>query len=266
MALDTPPRIPFPEHIGRRFYSYEHFTGAQINIIIGDVTVDEIFALEYSVQQNKVPIYGYANQYFNVVAPGTVLVTGRFMMNYTNVMYLPGILMRFMDSRATESTEQVEEAAVESRRPTGPIGSADPSTGVITGSTASTGSFSGETSSEDELETARRVSSMSDAEVERARRAAITRFASEAPNDEGLYSSNLVHGTRIDQVTFRNHRRADQYPGFDIQVHAGSRQNRRSNFTARTILDAHIIGDGQQMMLDGQPIAVEYNFIARSVR
>lgn len=264
MAIDTPNNISFPQGIGRRFYSYEHFTGAQINVVIGDTTVDEIFALEFSVQQNKVPIYGYANQYFNVVASGTVLVTGRFMVNYTNVMYLPGVLMRFMDGRAVESTQQLEEASQETTRPdVSTRGSIDPATGRVVGSSATTGSFA---NSESEIQTARQISSLSDSEHERARRAALSRFASEAPSDEGLYSSNLLHGVRMDQESFRNHRRADQYPGFDIQVQAGSRQNRRSNFTVRTILDAHIIGDGQQMMLDGQPIAVEYNFIARSVR
>lgn len=242
MTLSTPPRTPFPDILGNRVYSFDYFSGSQIKLVVGEVTLDEVFALEYSLQQNKVPVYGYASQYFNAVASGTVLVTGRMMMNYTDVFALPSVLKRFISSNASQTAGAEEEAADDILRETAQAGS------------------------QSEAEIARRISSLTDDELDLVRRRVIQRSALEATAEEGPFSRNIPHGTTLSASEFLNHRRGDQYPGFDIVIHAGDRSSERSNYTVRTIINAHIIGDGQQIMLDGQPVAVEYNFIAKTVR
>ena len=80
--------------IETRVYDQEYYSGAQVNVYISDVLIDEITGLEVSVQQRKQPIYGYADQLFSKVARGTVMVEGSFSINFKEAGYLYAVLER----------------------------------------------------------------------------------------------------------------------------------------------------------------------------
>ena len=77
-----------------RVYDLDYFTGSQCAVYIGDVFVDEVTNIAFKVNQSKQPIYGYASQLFNAVAPGRVLVQGQFTVNFKESGYLFIILAR----------------------------------------------------------------------------------------------------------------------------------------------------------------------------
>jgi hypothetical protein len=81
--------------VGNRVYDNEYFSGTQAGLYIGDVFVDEVIAYSYMTQQTKTPIYGYASQLFDAVAPGPVIVSGSFTINFKEANYLYIVLMRY---------------------------------------------------------------------------------------------------------------------------------------------------------------------------
>ncbi len=76
-------------------YNLQYYTGSQASLYIGDVLVDEVINFQYSVHQTKAPIYGYASQLFDAVAPGQVLVQGSFSVNFIEAGYLWLVLNRY---------------------------------------------------------------------------------------------------------------------------------------------------------------------------
>lgn len=71
-----------------RTYKSDYFCGTQAKIYFGDIWVDDIITIQYSTNQNKTPIYGYASEHYDAVAPGTVLVEGQMTIAFKEVGYL----------------------------------------------------------------------------------------------------------------------------------------------------------------------------------
>lgn len=72
-----------------------YFSGSQASVFIGDIWVDEISDLQYSVAANATPIYGYGDTFFSHVAQGRVLVQGNFTINFREPNYLFMVLERY---------------------------------------------------------------------------------------------------------------------------------------------------------------------------
>ena len=83
-------------------YDLDYYTGSQMFLYIGDVWVDEITSLQYTRQQQKTPIYGYASQMFDDMAAGQVIVQGSFTINYKEQGYLWAILRRWKNISLAE--------------------------------------------------------------------------------------------------------------------------------------------------------------------
>ena len=85
-------------------FSQEYFSGSQVNIYFGDIWVDEITAMELSIQENVQPIYGYASYTADAWARGTRLITGTFRINFKESYYLHAILNE-LQYKAQENQE-----------------------------------------------------------------------------------------------------------------------------------------------------------------
>jgi hypothetical protein len=75
-----------------QLFSEDYFSGADVNIFFGDIWVDEAVSLGFSMQEEVLPIYGYASYTFDTVARGRRIVQGSFGINFKNVGYLQQIL------------------------------------------------------------------------------------------------------------------------------------------------------------------------------
>lgn len=70
------------------YFDYEYFCGANILVQLGDMVVTEAVAISYSIEENKLPIFGYASRHFDAVASGNVLVRGTLLINFVDQNYL----------------------------------------------------------------------------------------------------------------------------------------------------------------------------------
>jgi hypothetical protein len=71
-----------------RRFSSEYFSGADIRIYFGDIWVDEITSLQFTLQEQVAPIFGYASYTWDKVARGNRYIQGSFSINFKESYYL----------------------------------------------------------------------------------------------------------------------------------------------------------------------------------
>jgi hypothetical protein len=69
-------------------FNQEYFSGQDARIYFGNTWVDEIVAIQFSLQQNTAPIFGYASYTYDRMAVGSRQVTGTFRINFKESYYL----------------------------------------------------------------------------------------------------------------------------------------------------------------------------------
>lgn len=101
---------PTPEPDSRknyRTYPYDYFSGTDAKVFFGDVWVDDIVTIQYSVNQNKIPIYGYASQLYDAIARGTVIVQGSLTIAFKEMGYL-NMVQRIMETQREGARKAIE--------------------------------------------------------------------------------------------------------------------------------------------------------------
>lgn len=89
--------------VGKRFYA-NYFSGTDIRIYFGDLWIDEIVEINYTLQEQVAPIYGYASYTWDKVARGNRLVQGTFVINFKEAGYLQTVL----NSLSSEMSQEKE--------------------------------------------------------------------------------------------------------------------------------------------------------------
>lgn len=74
-----------------------YFTMTQARVYIGDIFIDELNYCQFILQNNKIPIYGYASRDFDNIAQGKSLVQGQFGINFISEGYLFTALKEYND-------------------------------------------------------------------------------------------------------------------------------------------------------------------------
>jgi hypothetical protein len=72
-------------------FSTEYFSGCDVAIYFGDVWVDDIVSIDFTLAENVAPLYGYASYTYDAVARGTRLINGRFVIAFKESYYIPAI-------------------------------------------------------------------------------------------------------------------------------------------------------------------------------
>lgn len=88
----------------RRFNS-EYYSGSDVRIYFGDIWVDEINNLQYTLQENVAPIYGYCSTTWDKVARGTRMIQGSFTINYKESYYLHSVMDRLESNMKDEDED-----------------------------------------------------------------------------------------------------------------------------------------------------------------
>lgn len=73
-------------------FSSEYYSGTDIRIYFGDIWIDEITSLQWTLQENVANIYGYASYTWDRIARGTRFVQGSFSINFKESGYLNTVL------------------------------------------------------------------------------------------------------------------------------------------------------------------------------
>lgn len=72
----------------------EYFSGANVHVYFGSVWVDQIASIEFQLQEQVAPIYGFHSYTFDKISRGNRIVQGSFTLSFTENGYLQTILDR----------------------------------------------------------------------------------------------------------------------------------------------------------------------------
>lgn len=292
--------------LGANTYEFDFFNGAQISVYVGDILIDDIYTIEYQVEQSKRPVYGYASQYYHKAAPGQIMVRGSFAISFKEANYLIATLSRFAEDKAPidaaahkainkgtknvassvaqsmgmvggdlmaeeidkvyhvkrESIERFLEREKNVREGLGAAGmvGAAGMAGVVPSDLSDVAKNNPVPAAAERYKFYRELAALPDQAFEDAAEVFEDMLWQEPT--ENFQSSNA--STHQDGMT-NNYRRADQYPPIDIYIVYGDLSNAAANHTMKKIIDVDIVGEGQQISVDGQVIMEGYSFIAKNV-
>jgi hypothetical protein len=231
-------------------YSLDYYSGAQSAVFFEDVLIDEVTSLQWTVQQSKIPIYGYASQTFDEMAKGTIIVQGSFSINFVEAGYLWSTLDRLSKRSAkTDLTRSSIENWAKGRESVGLIKDKN---WVL-------------------KETAEAYNTWSDTLYERDQsQHDMKKWGLTSSTAITEHVNDLVWGpdstTKAQSEDYTNNgRRIDkkELNGFDIYLkfrHTGS-----TSFTVHKIQDVHLLGKAQTVVIDENPVQEVYSFYAKNV-
>lgn len=101
-------------------FSEEYFSGADVRIYFGSTWVDEVVGLQFSMQENAAPIFGYASYTYDRMAVGSRQIQGTFRINFKESYYLHFITNR-LDSEIEEATDSFPSNTNQQPQATGSI-------------------------------------------------------------------------------------------------------------------------------------------------
>jgi len=221
---------------GKQIYDYDHYSGANVSLYIGDIWIDEITSIKYQIEQQKRPVFGYASYHWDFVAKGTSMVTGMFTINFKESSYLFYVLDRIRKAGTNAHLTPTELINGQTR----PI---DRNT----------------------------IERFLEKPMDRLKYKDIADIAS-LPDDK---FENLAEqfedtvwgktGETLDSVAYADHRRVDHMDSFDIFLAYGNMDDHTSNHTVKRIQRVELIGQSQLIEVSGEPIQEAYTFIARDV-
>lgn len=81
-----------------------YFTITGARIYIGNLFIDECNSIQYALQDNAIPIYGYASRYVDAYGQGRSLVQGQLTLNFVTEGYLYTVMQQYSQLIATNLT------------------------------------------------------------------------------------------------------------------------------------------------------------------
>jgi hypothetical protein len=104
MAFGKKAMTPMPVNsINYRQYSANYYSGADIRIYFGDTWVDEVTNIDFTLQEQVAPIFGYASFTWDKVARGSRYISGSFSINFKETAYLQMIMNSLRSDIETDS-------------------------------------------------------------------------------------------------------------------------------------------------------------------
>lgn len=89
----------------------EYFSGANVHVYFGSVWIDQMASIEFQLQEQVAPIYGFHSYTYDRISRGNRIVQGSFTLSFTENGYLQTIL----DRVASEVGSYTEEGTVAAR-------------------------------------------------------------------------------------------------------------------------------------------------------
>jgi hypothetical protein len=272
----------FNKEPGKGIYNTEYYSGSTVGIYIGSVWVDEITSLTYEFNQNRVPLYGYADQLYRDLAHGQVLVTGSFSINFKEAGYLWLILNEYRKLIKGQETLMGEDPRIKP---------------FVSSSYADRDNISQiinkETPAFERNQVLQQLveawgqeqfkDKIDNLEAKQATRNSIqanlggfsSRKRLKDPNNQERTAEDMfeqfedaVWQIEDDHKLNQQTRRADdpRLNPFDIYIAYGDFMGDNTvNHTIRKLVNVSIIGGAQQIVADGQPIQEIYRFVAQNV-
>lgn len=224
---------------------FDFYSGSQITVWLGNIYLDDINSIQWVRTQNKMPIYGYASQLFDAVANGTVLVQGNFTINFRQQGYLPAIVRTIKDLYAKFNPDSPSSKSqnIDTWNTVQSLISKHLKNGTFGPNTAEEIKELG--NSQDFFELAKEYEKI-------------------VWGEAGSYDTDVRYPADVQQAM-------DIPDGFNIMVSYGNPSNTEMQTkrevmqsTVKTLIGVHLVGEAQTIMVGGQPVQEQYNFIARN--
>lgn len=255
-----------PGLIAGKYEGNKYFASNQTLIFVGPYLIDEALACSYKLEQRKVPIYGYASQYYDAVASGKVIVTGSLTINYVDSGYLYLAMVEATSKNFRTSTYAEIDKAIRGSNDLGkkissqlgeilretPYGS-DPNNSRSMRNVAQLVAQN-PLASQETIQTLRKKYWNAAIQNSAFRRNATT------ADIQRFFSTQNRGNTNPDTFLFA---RPDQMPSINLTVSHGNPLQDDKN-TYRVIRDLHIVSVEQHISPTGQAQSETYTFFARS--
>ena len=240
----------------------EYFSGANARVYFGSVWMESIAGIQFSMNEQVAPIYGFHSYTFDRISRGQRIVQGSFTLNFTENGYLQTVLDRIaLELRRGFDAAIDEQSSVVRTSFATPDGSAYAEENTIEKILAA----DNENSYEDYLSSLRK-SFWGESDGTR-----LSRQGEQKESDVYFYARE---SGALDQNPLKEH-------GFNILIDYSPDAN-LSDFEAcirnlkapgtgsfhqtyRTIMGVHIVGITESLANDGQVLQQHYQFIARDL-
>lgn len=235
-----------------------YFSGANVRVYFGDIWVEEMVSIQFSIDENVAPIFGFNSYMFDKIARGTRLVSGAFILNHTESGYLNVLLDRLYKNINEESSNLLNQNNLESL--VKDVSKADSDRNI-----EKLLQIDGKESYNGYIEDLKN-----------------SYWGPQASSDNTIYRSG--EGREYDTNYFKDEEGSTtgnplKDHGFNILIDYSPSANERdfqdciedmnksgSLFQSfRSIIGVHITGENQIINPDGQPIQTQYNFVARDL-
>lgn len=224
-------------------YYASYYSGTDIRIYFGDMWLDEIVEIQWSVQEQVAPIFGYSSFTWDKVARGNRIVQGSFSINFKEVGYLQTIL-NSLSSNLKEKKQAFDSSKWEA--------TFQPENNVKYGKY-----YSRSDSVEYIIDN---FAEMSD-EYEMA--------IWGVENNSSTSIDSRKHDTLFYGTSENENNQELRDHGFNILIAYGKQydpaKGREGYSTAQTIVNVQLTGVSQQVDPSGNPVSEVYTFIAKDI-
>ena len=104
-----------PEALRNKYGETRYFSGIDAEIYFGDIFIDEAININFTLQQNSMPIFGYNSYIFDTCAQGARYISGSFTVNFTKSNYLYDVLNVLSVVRSGSTVSQRKTAQTVSK-------------------------------------------------------------------------------------------------------------------------------------------------------
>lgn len=226
--ITTPKSINF-SHDSTEYILFKepYYSGCEVSIYFGDIWVDQLVSLSFTMQENSNPIYGYASYTFDSLARGNRIVQGTFKIAFKENYYLKSVYENLSTSGINSSAASDSGVSTENSNMLANIIKAS--------------------------------NNFSSVEFEALANAYEKTFWG---ND-----TQINHNTYKPYFTYDREPGDINVGGFNIIISYGplSQNSTLENASIATILGVYINGVNQEIAPTGQPIFETYSFIARDI-
>lgn len=214
-------------------YPYDYFTGSNARIFFNQVWVDDIVTIQYSMQQNKAPIFGYSSQQFDVVAKGQIMINGNFTIAFKEAGYL-NIIYNTIKGLKTDNKGKNKKDILNYW-----LSKGEPIEKIV-----------------DKLYMAGADQDFED--------------LSEALEDFvwgnfGVRGNKITRPDEFDYKTGNLGEGIDAKGTFDIVMTFGDYTDDAAEHTVKILNDVHFTGESAVLTPDGTPVGINYTFFARGI-
>lgn len=91
--------------INYQLFPEDYFSGCDVNVYFGDVWVDEIVSIQFAMQEQVLPIYGYNSYTYDAIARGNRIIQGSFRINFKESLYLKMVANEATYDRAHDTNK-----------------------------------------------------------------------------------------------------------------------------------------------------------------